>query len=106
MHGLLVCSLLVLGGCSRAAWAVLIPKLELRCMLQRSDEALAPAGRVAATFGASLRWRPSVEARELPSPYEQSPGAWAAPCSELDVECVREFAEAEAEVADAVRAVP
>jgi hypothetical protein len=106
MHGLLVCLLLVFAGCSRAAWVAFVPKLELRCMLQRADDTIASAGRIDATFGASLRWRPAIEARELPSPYAQSPAAWLVPCSDDDAECVREFVEAEAEVADAVRFVP
>jgi hypothetical protein len=111
MHslGLGVAAALLVGGCARSTLALLVPKLELRCALHHlaaDDAAAGRSERWGASASALLRWRPTIEAREVPSPYELIPAAWVAPCGDSDIECLREVAEAEVEVATAIRQEP
>lgn len=94
------------GAARRAGLALLVPKLDLRWQLQRTRSArgdgpdLGGSARVHSGFAAWLRWQPTVYAAQLPSPYDLSPAAWAAPCELDDVTCFVELAESERELGD------
>jgi hypothetical protein len=86
------------GG--RALLASFVPKLDLRWQLQQSrSDGNDTRARVDTGFAAWLRWQPSLYAAQLPSRYELSPAAWAAPCELDDVTCLAELAESEPELA-------
>lgn len=96
--------LLALGGCARSTFASLVPDLELYAAFRRSQvDVVEPGTATASSLGARLRWQRQIEARTYASPYDTTPAAWAAPCDDADSECLREFAESEAEIAAALR---
>jgi hypothetical protein len=111
MHSLAlgIAAALFSGGCARSTLVLLVPKLELRCAvhyLAADDAATSRSDRLRASASAFLRWRPAIEARAVPSPYELTPAAWVAPCGDGDLDCLREVAEAESEIAAALREAP
>lgn len=107
-----LCFALLLLGCAREPWrralpAAFLPALELRVAYRRARaQALIDSDRAGVGLSAFLRWTPRSAAAAIPSQAEQSPAVWLAPCPLEDIVCLSELAEAEAEVAAALRAVP
>ncbi|HEX5660916.1 MAG TPA: hypothetical protein VFX59_27175 [Polyangiales bacterium] len=97
---------LCLAGCTREPWqravpAAFVPALELRAAYRvKLDE------RVELGVGAWLRWTPRTAASAVASQVDQAPAVWLAPCALDDVTCFTELAEAEREIANALRERP
>jgi hypothetical protein len=90
--------------CRRAAFALLVPKLDLRWQLARTQsQVVDTTARVHTGVSAWLRWQPSLYAAQVPSRYELSPAAWASPCNLDDAACFAELAESERELDDALQ---
>jgi hypothetical protein len=96
---------LCLVGCAREPWqravpAALVPALELRAAYRVAGE------RADLGVGAWLRWTPRAAASAVASQVEQTPAVWLAPCALDDLTCLTELAEAEHEIAAALREQP
>jgi hypothetical protein len=101
------------GGCTRPTLAQLVPKLDLSCHLRRArDGARIGANsdrmneRLDVGIGAALRWQPAVYPASVRWHAELAPAAWLAPCALDDAACLAEYAEAERELASALRDAP
>jgi hypothetical protein len=94
-----------LAGCAHEPWqravpAAFVPALELRAAYRVTEQ------RTSLGVGAWLRWTPRAAASAVASQVEQSPAVWLAPCALDDVTCLTEQAEAEHEIAAALRELP
>jgi hypothetical protein len=98
---------LLLSACApweRAVPASFVPALELRATYRVRRAIEAEHSNVG--VGAWLRWTPRSAASAVPSQVAQTPAAWVAPCALDDLVCLSEAAEAEREIADALRELP
>lgn len=101
------------AGCAGEPWrragpAALLPALALRLDYRRLRDlrTIDARDQVDVTLSASLRWHPRNAAAAIPSQAEQAPSVWLAPCALDDLLCLAEVAEAEPEIADALRETP
>jgi hypothetical protein len=100
-------ALVCLVGCApwQRAWpAAIVPALELRAVyrLRRAGE----HERADVGLSAWLRWTPRSAAAAVASQVDQAPAVWLAPCALDDLTCLTEAAEAEQEIAAALRERP
>ncbi|HEY6876454.1 MAG TPA: hypothetical protein VI299_00465 [Polyangiales bacterium] len=98
-----------IAACAREPWqravpAALVPALELGVAYRVQQ--LATRERSDVGLFARLRWSARSVAAAVPSQIEQTPALWFAPCALEDVTCLSELAEAEPEVAAALRERP
>ncbi len=96
---------LMMVGCGARPWqralpASWVPALELRAAYRVRDQATDLG------LGAWLRWTPRSAASALMPRVDQLPASWLAPCALEDVTCLTELAEAEPEIANALRERP
>lgn len=99
----------IVSGCAVAPWqralpASLVPALQLRAAYRLRHTLGAQHQDLG--VGAWLRWTPRAAASSVASQLEQVPAVWLAPCALEDLTCLRELAEAEHEIAAALRERP